>query len=242
MDEKVSLKQWIVLGGSCILLLTVYYVIDRSFINLINSILENLIGTIITMFFTGLLLNYVLTRREKKKTENRLNTLLGIFYEEFGNELLCEFVSADLCVNCLVRKAKINDEWTEKNYDNLKNVFEEYDYDIIGEKVDFKKIDQIIKDSEAFILDILFTQVIQNGGELSEILFDVIHLRDEIKDLDDIENIKEDELRHLEEDINRLYRRLAINWIMYMKILRERYPQLFRKALKKSPYEKYEIR
>ncbi|MGL4876108.1 MAG: hypothetical protein ACRC30_15825 [Clostridium sp.] len=241
MEEKISLRQWMFLVFSCLVLLTIYYIIDKNFDGLINSVLQNLIGTIVTMLFTGVFLDYILRRREKKRAENRMNTLLGVFYGDFGNELLYEFITADLCVVCLVRKAKINSDWTEKNYELLKEVFENYEYSILGKKVNINKIAKIIKESESFILDILFTQVIQNGGELSEILFDVIHLRDEINDLEDINNIKEDELAHLELDINRLYRRLAINWTVYMKFLRENYPQLFVKALKKSPYEKYEI-
>ncbi|MGL4848818.1 MAG: hypothetical protein ACRC28_07790 [Clostridium sp.] len=242
MEEKISLKQWTFLVFSCIVLLTIYYIIDKNFDGLVNSILENLIGTIVTMLFTGVFLDYILRRREKRRAENRMNTLLGVFYGDFGNELLYEFIAADLCVVCLVRKAKINNDWTEKNYEVLRETFEQYEYSVEGERIDIKKIAKIIKDSESFILDILFTQVIQNGGELSEILFDVIHLRDEINDLEDINNIKEDELSHLELDINRLYKRLAINWIIYMKFLRGNYPQLFVKALKKSPYEKYKVR
>lgn len=213
-----------------------YYLIFRNTNELLSSIADNILSIPITIIFTWVFIDNMFERKEREKKKEKLNILSGVFFGEFGTALLTEFIRCDDNCEDLKEKAKITEEWNDKNFSELEEFFEEHDYDIIGRNVDVKKLKIIIDDGKSFMIDILFNPAIILGEEFTQIVIDTLHLREEIEDLEDINNISDDEILHLERDIAEVYRCLSIGWVKYIKKLNGVYPHLFMKALKKSPY------
>ncbi|MGL5417256.1 MAG: hypothetical protein ACRDAU_16430 [Clostridium sp.] len=213
-----------------------YYLIFRNANELLNSIADNILSIPITIIFTWLFIDNMFEKKEREKKKEKLNILSGVFFGEFGTALLTEFIRCDDNCEDLKEKAKITEEWEDKNFSELEEFFEEHDYNIIGRNIDVKILKEIIDNGRDFMIDILFNSAIGLGEEFTQVVIDTLHLREEIEDLEDINNINDNEILHLEEDISRVYRCLSIGWVKYIKNLSGVYPHLFMKALKKSPY------
>jgi hypothetical protein len=70
----------------------------------------------------------------------------------------------------------------------------------------------------------------------TELLRAVFHLAEELSVRDDLSQIPEPDLRHISADIQRAYRLLGGEWLVYMKHLRDNYPYLFSLAVRLNPF------
>ena len=70
----------------------------------------------------------------------------------------------------------------------------------------------------------------------TDLLMSAIHLRDEITFY---KNDKTDQLdiSHLEKDILRVYKNIAIQWVDYLKYLNKSYPFLYDNAIRINPFK-----
>lgn len=234
LDEETKKNIKIIVMG--ISVCVGYYLIFRNTNELLSSIADNILSIPITIIFTWVFIDNMFEKKERKKKKEKLNVLSGVFFGEFGTALLTEFIRCDDNCEDLKEKAKITEEWNNQKFNDLQEFFKEHDYDIIGRNVDVKKLKGIIDEGKPFMIDILFNPAILIGEEFTQVIVDTLHLREEIDDLEDIDNISDDEISHLESDIARVYKCLSIGWINYIKNLNGVYPHLFMKALKKSPY------
>ncbi len=70
------------------------------------------------VFFTTMILERVLERRKKEQDLEKLNMLVGVFYAEFGTQLLEYFVNQDDRV-AICKKLRIQDPsvWNDEYLD-----------------------------------------------------------------------------------------------------------------------------
>ena len=71
----------------------------------------------------------------------------------------------------------------------------------------------------------------------SEALLAVFHLTDELACRDNLSNLPESDKNHLSRDINRAYKKLVVQWFIYLKHLKMQYPYLYSLAVRKNPFD-----
>jgi len=70
----------------------------------------------------------------------------------------------------------------------------------------------------------------------SELLWAVVHLRDELMSRKSLLNLPEADLEHLANDAKRAYGALVRRWVDYLQHLKLSYPYLFSLALRTNPF------
>jgi hypothetical protein len=70
----------------------------------------------------------------------------------------------------------------------------------------------------------------------TELLWAVVHLRDELVSRESLKDLPATDISHLANDVNRAYNMLTRQWIEYMQFLKNRYPFLFSLALRTNPF------
>lgn len=232
-----QIKSYIPLIAIIIVFYIVYYLMFDNATEVLTSMIDNIVSVPFSVLITGILFNYILNRKDREREAEKVNMLVGVFYSEIGNSLLDIMVNSDECIDEIRDKALITPDWKEEDYIKLVDDFEKFDYCINLDKIDFDKLKLILDEATPMIIDLLSGNVLQNKEEFTEIIVAVFHLRCEIDDRYGEDELAEYEKEHLEKDIDIVYKLLAQRWVEYMAHIQNVHPQLFVKALIKSPFD-----
>ena len=71
----------------------------------------------------------------------------------------------------------------------------------------------------------------------TNLLWAVFHLTDELAYRIDLSSLPDTDYQHLAGDIKRVHHRLILQWLDYMKHLKQNYPYLFSLAIRTNPFD-----
>ena len=190
------------------------------------------------VFFTTMILERVLERRKKEQDLEKLNMLVGVFYAEFGTQLLEYFVNQDDRV-AICKKLRIQDPsvWNDEYFKRLQQLNSSYHYEVQLTKIDLRELQQILHEGKNIIITLMTTDSLHEHETFTEMLMRIMHLKEELdtQDITDLSNIK---CTHLEEVMAAFYRYLTYEWCYYLNYLNKFYPSLFSTVIMLSPFNK----
>ena len=192
------------------------------------------IGTFLTIVtsFTQLLVQ----RGQDKLRRERINMLIGVFFTEMGNQLLKLFVQFDPNI-CLVHEYfPIGEEWSEIDFLRLKKQMRHTEYTIDPKLMDLTSLTILLKEKGDLLLRHIEAPEILENEAFTELLWAVVHLRDELIARNRVNELPDTDQAHLANDAKRAYKLLVRQWFDYMQYLKQRYPHLFSLALRINPF------
>lgn len=188
------------------------------------------------VFFTSLVLDKLLEKREITHLLERLNILIGLFYTELGTALLSEIVIGDNDLN-LIRKDSTKEKQEDTiSFDTLVKDISSHEYTIDITKINLNRIQSHLDNNKELLIALLTNNNLLEHETFTETLMAVIHLKDELNSRYN-NNIQEYEINHINKDLEVTYKYLTIEWAKYMEYLRDNYPVLFTKALINNPFD-----
>ena len=239
---KKRVKDNIIIGGGLLLLSLILHYIHVLIFKDIHHTMIFLVADIafipMEVFFTSMILERMLERREKEHGKEKLNMLVGVFYAEIGTQLLGYFVEQDDRVS-ICKKLRIKDPsiWDEDYFKRLQQLNSMYHYEVSLEKVDLIQLKELLHDGKNLLITLMTTESLHDHETFTEMLMLIMHLKEEL-DLRDISSLNESERLHLEQDMTALYRYLTYEWCYYLNYLSKHYPGLFNTAIMLSPFNK----
>ncbi|WP_235070221.1 hypothetical protein [Turicibacter sp. TJ11] len=239
---KKRVKDNIIIGGGLLLLSLILHYIHVLIFKDIHHTMIFLVADIafipMEVFFTSMILERMLERREKEHGKEKLNMLVGVFYAEIGTQLLGYFVEQDDRVS-ICKKLRIKDPsiWDEDYFKRLQQLNSTYHYEVSLEKVDLIQLKELLHDGKNLLITLMTTESLHDHETFTEMLMLIMHLKEEL-DLRDISSLNESERLHLEQDMTALYRYLTYEWCYYLNYLSKHYPGLFNTAIMLSPFNK----
>ena len=239
---KKRVKDNIIIGGGLLLLSLILHYIHVLIFKDIHHTMIFLVADIafipMEVFFTSMILERMLERREKEHGKEKLNMLVGVFYAEIGTQLLGYFVEQDDRVS-ICKKLRIKDPsiWDEDYFKRLQQLNSMYHYEVSLEKVDLIQLKDLLHDGKNLLITLMTTESLHDHETFTEMLMLIMHLKEEL-DLRDISSLNESERLHLEQDMTALYRYLTYEWCYYLNYLSKHYPGLFNTAIMLSPFNK----
>lgn len=239
---KKRIKDNIIIGGGLLLLSLILHYIHVLIFKDIHHTMIFLVADIafipMEVFFTSMILERMLERREKEHGKEKLNMLVGVFYAEIGTQLLGYFVEQDDRVS-ICKKLRIKDPsiWDEDYFKRLQQLNSTYHYEVSLEKVDLIQLKDLLHDGKNLLITLMTTESLHDHETFTEMLMLIMHLKEEL-DLRDISSLNESERHHLEQDMTALYRYLTYEWCYYLNYLSKHYPGLFNTAIMLSPFNK----
>ena len=190
------------------------------------------------VFFTSMILERLLERREKEHDKEKLNMLVGVFYAEIGTQLLAYFVDQDDRVS-ICKKLRIKDPkiWNENYFKRLQQLNSTYHYEVQLPKIDLHQLKGMLHEGKNLLITLMTTESLHDHETFTEMLMLIMHLKEEL-DARDITSLTDEERLHLEQDMATLYRYLTYEWCYYLNYLSKHYPSLFNTAIMLSPFNK----
>ena len=190
--------------------------------------------------FLGVLANateIMLNRRERKVRLEKLNMVMNLFFSEIGNRLLRYFVELDPQAASLRKDLVVTNDWSAADFLTVSQLLNSHKYNIDIEKVPQEELNTFFDDKVNLLLRLLENPALLERESFTETIRAVFHFRDELLLRQDISQLPESDKKHLTGDIKRAYRLLALQWLDYMRYLKDNYPYLFSLAMRINPFD-----
>ena len=190
--------------------------------------------------FLGVVANateIMLNRRERKARIEKLNMVISLFFSEIGNRLLRYFVALDPQADGLNRELVVTNDWSAADFLKVSQRLKNHKYNIDIEKIPQEELNTFFDGKVDLLLRLLENPALMERESFTETIRAVFHFRDELLLRQDIGQLPESDKKHLAGDIKRAYRLLALQWLDYMRYLKDNYPYLFSLAMRINPFD-----
>ena len=192
------------------------------------------IGTFLTIITS--VTQMLVQSSQNRVRRHRLNMLIGVFYTEIGNQLLRILTQFDPEIDTIREEFMVHDEYTEVEFNQLRRRLRHYDFVVSSDSVDLNVLLEFLKEKGDLLIRELENPDLVEHEYFTELLWAVVHLRDELLARDSLTGLPESDMAHLANDVVRIYRLLTLQWINYLQYLKGAYPFLFSLALRTNPF------
>ena len=190
--------------------------------------------------FLGVVANVTeifLEKREKKVRMQKLNMVIGVFFSEIGTRLLSLFSRFDPHLEEIRSQLIVKDTWSEKEFAAVKARIKAYPYRVDPQRLNPGLLLPVLQEKSNFLLRLWENPNLLEHESFTELLRAVFHLKEELLSREDLRNLPESDMAHLAGDVNRAYGLMVVQWMNYMRYLKETYPYLFSHALRTNPFD-----
>ncbi|MDU2491294.1 MAG: hypothetical protein E7D27_12030 [Clostridium celatum] len=237
---KRRTKETILIGSGLVLLSVILHYIHVLIFKDVHHTMIFLVADIafipLEVFFTTIVIDKMIERREKEHLLEKLNMLIGLFYTELGTKLLFDIVKGDAHGVMANHRTITSDTWCDKSFAKLHEDILQYDYEINIDKINLKDIRKRLDNNKDLLINLISNGSLLEHETFTEMLMTIMHLKEEL-DTRYCEDIEEYEIKHIEKDLMDVYKYLTIEWAEYMKYLSRNYPSLYCKALINNPFD-----
>jgi hypothetical protein len=190
----------------------------------------------IQVLLVTLIINRLLSVREKRSRLEKLNMVIGAFFSEVGTQLLRYFSDSDQKREALRSKLTVSDKWSNRQFFEVSKYLGECEYSIEVNRVDLSLLRTFLLERREFLLRLLENPNLLEHESFTELLLAVFHLVEELAARDDMKHLPDSDLTHLAGDMKRAYILLVHQWLEYLSHLKDHYPYLFSLAIRMNPF------
>jgi hypothetical protein len=239
MKEEI---RWKVTAGIALVtltlfLMTIHFLIFQDSHHLFIYFLGDLAFLPVEVLLVTLIIDRMLSSREKQLRMEKLNMVIGIFFSRVGTPLLDRFAKADPCVATLHGEISAGSDWTAQKFREVYSVFGTPECRVDIARVDLEALREFLVQNENFLLRIIENPMVFEHETFTDVILALTHLNEELKARGDFSKLPPSDIAHLAGDTDRVYSRLVPEWLKYMEYMRNHYPYLFSLALRKNPFD-----
>jgi len=191
----------------------------------------------IEVLIVTLIFHRVLQMREKRLMMKKLNMVIGTFFSEVGTELLKAFTDSDGAVGPLRDMILENRVWSERGVMKISREIQKYQEGIKSSDCNLVSLRAFLHERRDFLLRLLENPNLLEHESFTELLWAVFHMEEELQQRTEFTGLPESDYHHITGDIRRVYKGLLVEWVRYMKHLKDEYPYLFSLAMRTNPFD-----
>jgi hypothetical protein len=191
----------------------------------------------ISVLLVSLIINRVLTERERQSLLTKLDMVIGVFFSDVGTRLLSVFGAFDGNYGQYRQRLVISGRWTEKDFREVTGQLSDLEYSVDSQSGDLAALRVFMREKRGFLLRLLENPNLLAHEAFTELLLAVTHVAEELDYRDDLSNLPAADYAHLSGDIKRAYRLLIREWLSYMAHLKVNYPYLYSLAIRVNPFD-----
>ncbi len=233
--------RWQVIIGISLLTLSfllyiLHYAVFRDTHHIFIYLLGDLAFLPIEVLLVVLIVDGMLSARERRETMEKMNMVIGAFFSEMGTSLLQCLHDYGFCPPEIEKDLLVSYEWSEKNFQSAKREVMECTYRLDASLSDLEELKAFLLSKREIMLRLLENPNLLEHETFTDLLWALSHLSEELSYREDLKNLKESDLKHLENDIRRVYTLLIYEWMEYLKHLKNNYPYLFSLEVRVNPF------
>jgi hypothetical protein len=190
----------------------------------------------IQVLLVTIILNEILSRREKESMKNKLNMVIGSFFSEMGMDLLKAMSGYDLNRESFWAVMRDNLDFSDKNLSLVRGCLKSHDYRIESTGQNLTDLKNFLVVRRDCVMRLLENPNLLEHETFTDLLWAVSHLTEELAYRPDPDRIRPPDRRHIETDIRRAYILLTTEWLNYVRHLRDNYPFIFSLVVRINPF------
>lgn len=205
-------------------------------------------GKILVMFiilagvgcFVGVVANsieYMIDKRERIQRLQKQNMIIGAFFSDVGINLLRTFSADDPGIEGIRSALIVTNIWSDEDFNKARSSLSHYTCHLDSHTINLEELHLFLSGHRRFLLALLENPQLVEHDRFTDLLHAVFHLAEELIAREQLSNLPQSDFDHLSTDINRVYGLLVIEWLMYMRYLKQQYPYLFSLAMRTNPFD-----
>jgi len=228
------------LGLLLVCLSALFYLLHYFIFKDAHHIFLYLIGDIafipIDVLIVTLIIHKLLSNREKRLMLKKLNMVIGAFFSEVGTNLLHSLLPLNHGNEDIAGKLQITAQWSEKEYTAAMNHIKKTGFNISIKTDTLTDVKELLIGKRGFLLGLIENPNLLEHESFSDMLWAVFHLTEELEYRRDILSLGGPDAEHIAGDIKRAFSLLIVEWVLYMKHLKNSYPFLFSLSVRTNPF------
>jgi hypothetical protein len=224
------------LGASAFIYL-LHYAIFRDAYNIFFYGIMDIAFIPISVLLVTLVINRVLTERERQALLSKMDMVIGVFFSDVGTEMLQRFSSFDSRHEEYRRRLLITGKWAPAQFQEIAREMQSWTFGIQSQSGDLESLRTFFRGKRAFLLRLLENPNLLAHEAFTELLLAVSHVAEELDYRKDLKTLPPSDYAHLSGDIKRAYSLLIREWLRYMEHLKANYPYLFSLAVRVNPFD-----
>lgn len=219
------------------LLYYVHYLIFHDEHHILIFLMGDFAFLPLEVFLVVIVIERILTRREKQAVLYKLNMVIGAFFSEIGNYLLAYLLTCIRNRDDISEHLNVKADWTPKDFQAADKYASYLRIDIDIHKVDLDALKKYLREKRLYLLTLLENPNLLEHDRFTDLLWATTHLNEELAARESFDDLPEEDLAHLTIDIQRMYDHLTSEWLDYIQHLKGAYPFLFSLVLRTHPFQ-----
>jgi hypothetical protein len=229
------------LAAILLLLSGIIYFADYLIFHDVHQLLIYLVGDLaflpLEVMLVVLIIERILTHREKQAKLQKLNMVVGAFFSEVGNYLLRGLLEHFQNKEEISLHLNVTAAWTKKDFQKAADFTYHLPVDVNCRNLDLVQLKEFLSRRREFLLTLLENPSLLEHDRFSDLLWAVTHVDEELEARPSLSNLPDKDLDHIAGDIRRMYDHLASEWLDYVEHLKSKYPYLFSLILRTHPFQ-----
>jgi hypothetical protein len=194
------------------------------------------VGSFLAVFANSI--EILVGRYESRERRRKVNMIIGVFFTEFGTEMLGRLARTDPEAGAIRGDLVVTGAWTGAEFGRVREKLLGHAYRVDGGRVDLEEMRRFLREKRPFLLALMENPVLFEDNTFTNLIQAVFHLADELLRRGDLSAIPPSDHAHLVIDTERVYRPLTLQWLDSMEHLKEHHPYLFSLAMRTNPFDK----
>ncbi len=217
----------------------IHYLIFRDIYHIFIYMVSDLAFIPLEVLLVVIIIERLLTRRDKQAKLQKLNMVVGAFFTEVGNHLLSNLLKHFNNQSDISEHLNITDSWTKKEFRRAVEYAYHLNVELDCSKIDLGELKAYLAQRREFLLTLLGNPSLLEHDRFTDLLWAVTHLDEELEARPSVSDLPDKDLEHIAGDIQRLYDHLASEWLDYVEHLKANYPFLFSLILRTHPFQEH---
>ena len=240
--EGVMRKHGFLVAAAIILLATsgilylIHYAVFRDVHHIFIYLLGDLAFLPLEVLFVGLIIDRILSRREKQAMLGKMNMVVGVFFSEMGTRLLGELLPG-FDYSQIIDRLGVGSSWDANDFRRATAFAETLKPQADCRAINLDALRDFLSHERDLLLRLLENPNLLEHERFTDMLWAVSHLAEELEARPQLQNVPKSDEAHIGADIGRAFGALSAEWLDYVQHLRSNYPYLYSLVLRTHPLQ-----
>jgi hypothetical protein len=219
------------------LMYLIHYLIFRDVYHIFFYLIGDLAFLPLEVFLVVIVIERILSRREKQAQFQKLNMVIGAFFSEAGNQLLCDLLPHINNRDSIKQHLAVSNGWTSHDFNSAMVFTKNISVEINCRDVDIDALKEFLVQKRQFLLRMLENPNLLEHDRFTDLLWAIFHLTEELEIRPSLADLPQKDSEHIAGDMKRAYSLLLAEWIYYVEHLKKNYPFLFSLVSRTHPFQ-----
>jgi hypothetical protein len=221
--------------------LSVIFYLTQFFIfhdqrNTFFYMMQDLAFVPVNVLLVTLIIDRLLKKREKQSLLNKMNMVIGVFFNNVGSDLIRIFGKCILNIGEVNAGFQISAKWNDRDFSKISKNFKIKPDRFMLNSDNLITLKKFLEQKKDSLLNMLVNPNLLEHDTFTNLLWAVFHVADELCHRQDFNNLPKTDIEHLKGDMVRVYNLIISEWVAYIRHLKRDYPYLFSLAVRTNPF------